>query len=201
MTDNYEIIAISEETESARLPLKWLQYLFYVHVAALALSLTALIPSSLAVTPWFSRLMTAGTAVCLYQLQPAGLRYRKAAILTVVALGLQVLSLLMLTSLLLLVGSILTIIAAYQELYAHADVVESLDSRLAGKWRSLFGWQIVIGILSGFSSVAAVVIMVLANTDPNRIIQLVTGAIVLVALIPGILYLVYLRRTIQVFQT
>ena len=55
-------------------------------------------------------------------------------------------------------------------------------------------------MISGFSSAAAVVIMVLADMDPARITTLVTGAIVLVALIPGIAYLIYLRRMISMFE-
>lgn len=201
MTDNHEIIPVPAESEPVRPPVQWLRYLFYIHIAALAVSLTALISVDLAITPWLSRLMTAGTAVCLYCLSPACPRYRRAAILTAVSLGLQVISLLALPTLLALAASILSIIAAYQELYGHAELVEQKNPKLAGRWRGLFLWQIIIGVLSGLSSVTAVVVMVLANMDQNKIIQLVTGATVLVALIPGILHLVYLRRTLRIFQS
>lgn len=200
MTENHEINPTPAELEPVRPPVKWLQYLLYIHIAALALSLTALIPMNLAVTPWISHILTAGNAVCFYKLSSANPRYRKAATMTAAALVLQVLSLLALTNLLTLAASILILIAAYQELYGHSEVVEQYDPKLAGKWRSLFIWEIVIGILSGFSSSAAVVIMVLANMDQNQIIQLVTSAIVLVTLIPGILHLMYLRRMIRIFQ-
>ena len=118
-----------------------------------------------------------------------------------VALGMQIVSKLGLATLLTLAASVLTIIASYHELYGHAELVAQEDPRLAGKWRGLFLWQILIGMLSGFSSVAAVVIMLLADMDQSRIIWLVTGAIILVSLIPGILRLVYLRRTIRIFRT
>lgn len=201
MTDNHEIVPVPAEAEPVRPPVKWLQYLLYVHIAALALSTTALISVPLTVTTWLSHILTAGTAVCIYGLAAANPRYRKAAILTAAALVLQILSKLALTSLLTLIGSVLTIIASYQEFYGHSEVLEQTDPKLAGKWRSLFLWQILIGVLSGLSSVTAVVIMVLANMDQNQIIQLVTNAIVLVALIPGILYLVYLRRMVRIFRT
>ena len=200
MTENHEIIPTPAEPEAVRPPAKWLQYLFYVNIAAGLLSLTAFIPVTLTVTVWISHILTVATAVCLYCLAAANPRYRKAAIMTAVALGLQILSKLGLTSLLTLTASILTIIASYHELYGHSEVVKQADPKLAGNWRSLFVWQIVIGVLSGFSSVAAVVIMVLADMDQAQIVQLVTGAIVLVSLIPGILRLVYLHRTIRIFQ-
>lgn len=198
MTDSYEIIPTPAAPEPVRPPVKWLQYLFYVHIAALVVSLTALISVELVVTPW---LLTAGTAVCIYSLSCANLRYRKAAVLTAISLGLQVLSLLMLSNLLTLTASILTIIASYQEFCAHAETAVEKDPQLAKKWKNLFIWQIIIGVLSGLSSVAAVVIMVMANMEQAQIIQLVSGAIVLVALIPGSLYLVYLRRMIRIFET
>ena len=200
MTDNHEIIPVPPEAEPVRPPKKWLQYLFYVHIAALALSLTALLPVTLTVTTWISHILSVGTAVCVYGLAAANPRYRKAAIMTAVALGLQIVSKLGLASLLTLAASVLTIIASYQEFYGHSEVVVQDDPKLAGKWRSLFLWQIIIGVLSGFSSVAAVVVMVLADMDQAQIVQLVTGAIVLVSLIPGGLYLVYLRRMIRIFQ-
>ena len=201
MTDNHEIIPVPAETEPVRPPVKWLQYLFYVHIAALALSLTALISVDLVTTPWISNILTAGTALCVYSLAAASPRYRKAAVMTAVALVLQILSKVGLASLLTLTASILTIIASYQEFYGHSEVVGQYDPKLAGKWRSLFLWQILIGVLSGLSSVTAVVVMVLADMNQAEIIQLVTGAIVLVALIPGGLYLVYLRRMIRIFQS
>lgn len=200
MTENHEIIPAPAEPEAVRPPAKWLQYLFYVHIAAVILSLTAFIPVTLTVTTWISHILSAGTAVCIYGLAAASPRYRKAAIMMALAVALQILSKLGLTSLLTLTSSILTIIASYQELYGHSDVVKQADPKLAENWRSLFVWQIVIGVLSGLSSVAAVVIMLLANMEQDQIVQLVAGAIVLVSLIPGVLYLVYLRRMLRLFQ-
>lgn len=201
MTDNREIVPTSPEPECVRPPVKWLQYLFCIRIAALVLSLTALIPITLGVTTWLSHILTAGTAVCIYLLAAASPRYRKAAILTAVSLGLLVISKLGLATLLSLAASIISIIANYQELYGHAELVEQADAKLAGKWRSLFLWQILIGVLSGLASTTATVIMVLADMDQSRIIQLVTTAVLMVSLIPGILYVVYLRRTIRIFQT
>ena len=200
MTDNFEIIPAPEEPVPIDPPAKWLRYLFYIHIANIAMTPLTLIFLDNPITPWIGYVMSAGFALCLFRLAPACHRYRTAAILTAVHIGLTILSLLGLTNLLTMAASILSIIAAYQEFHGHAEAVEAKDPQLARKWCSLFVWQIVIGILSGFSSVAAVVILVLADMDPVRITALVAGAVLLVALIPGILYLVYLRRMITLLE-
>lgn len=200
MFANHEIIPAPEETEPARGPAKWLQYLFYVHFASLILSLTGLFALDLAITPWISRILIAANAAFLYMLASTGSRYRQAAILTAVSLVLQIVSLYKLSSLLTTVSSVLTIVACYQEFYAHAELVAPKDQKLSRQWQKLFIWQFVIGIISGLVSVTAVVIMVLVNMEQTQITQLIMSAIILVSLIPGILYLVYLRRTISLIQ-
>lgn len=201
MTDNYEILPVAAETEAVNPPAKWLWYLFYIHIASMLLSLPALIFLDNPITPWLGHLATAGVIVCLFHLAPANGRYRTAAVLTTVHLGLTILAALFLPNLLTMAASILSIIAGYQEFYGHAEMVEEKDSRLSQRWKSLFVWQILIGVISGFSSAAAVVIMVLADMDPARITAMVAGSVILVALIPGILYLLYLRKMIRMFET
>ena len=200
MTDNYEIMSAPEGSPSVNPPVTWLRNLFYIHIASIALSLPTLIFINNPITPWIGHALSAGIALCLFYLAPANTRYRTAAILTAVYVGLSVLSQLMPNSLLTIAISILSIIAAYQEFHAHAEIVEEKNPKLSQRWKSLFVWQIVIGVIAGFSSVAAVVIMVLAEMDQEQIVALTAGAVILVSLIPGILYLVYLRRMIRIFQ-
>ena len=200
MTDNYEIMPPQDEIIPVNPPIKWLRYLFYIHIASIVLSFPTLFFLENPITPWISHGLEAGIILCLFRLMPVCPRYRKAAILTAVYIGLSVISSLWVSSLLTIAISVLTIIASYQEYHGHAEIVARKDEKLAQRWKSLFVWQIVIGVISGFSSVAAVTIMVLADMDLARITTLVAGAILLVGLIPGILYLVYLRRMISLFD-
>lgn len=200
MTDQHEITPIPEENTPVLPPVIWLQRLFYIHIASLALSLIAMVWLDNPVTPWFSYALSVGTALCLLKLAPACNRFRIAAILTAVVLGLTLVARIALSNLVTLILSILSIIAAYQEFHGHSDTLAQRDPKLAGKWRGLFLWQLLIGLLTGFASVAATAIMVLANMDEGRIVSLVAGAVGLTALIPGALYLVYLNRTIKLFQ-
>ena len=200
MTEPFEILPPSEEAEPIIPPTKWLRNLFYIHIASIVLSLPTLIFINNPVTPWLGHALSAGIALCLFYLAPANTRYRTAAILTAVYVGLSVLSQLMPSSLLTIGISILSIIAAYQEFHGHAEIIEEKDPKLSRRWKNLFVWQIVIGVIAGFSSVAAVVIMVLAEMDLDRITTLVAGAVILVSLIPGIMYLVYLHRMIALVE-
>lgn len=200
MTEPFEILPPSEEAAPIVPPAKWLRNLFYIHIASIVLSLPTLIFINNPVTPWLGNALSAGIALCLFYLAPANTRFRTAAILTVVSVGLSVLSQLMPNSLLTIGISILSIIAAYQEFHGHAEIIEEKDPKLSRRWKNLFVWQIVIGVIAGFSSVAAVVIMVLAEMDLDRITTWVAGAVILVSLIPGVLYLVYLRRMIALVE-
>lgn len=200
MTDQYEIMPPSEEAPTATLSPMWLRSLFYIHIASHALSLVTVVWLNNPVTPWINHALSAGIVLCLLKLAPASSRYRTAAILTAAVLGCTLLSKLALGTLMNLAASVLAIIAAYQELHAHGEAVEEKDPKLSRKWCALFLWQLLIGILAGFASTAATVILVLADMDEAQITQLIVTAIGLVSLIPSILYLVYLRRTIRLFE-
>ena len=200
MTESYETFPTPEENLPVLPSVIWLQRLFYIHIASLILSLVTMFWLNNPITPWINYALSTGIVLCLLKLAPAFRRYRTAAILTAAVLGFTLLSKLALGTLMALIASVLAIIADYQELHAHGETVEEKDPALSRKWRGLFLWQLLIGILGGFASVAATVIMVLANMDTTQITQLVTGAIGLIALIPGILYLVYLHKTIKLFE-
>lgn len=202
MTDQFEITPATDGQTGANPPTKWMWYLFYIHIGNLVLSCILPIWPTNPVTPWIGSALYACMAVCLFRLTPACSRYRKAAIFTGISLILTLLvKIPLLPNLLTMAASVLGIISSYQELYAHAEVVESQDAALSRKWRNLFIWELVIGVISGFFSVAAVTIMVLADMELEQIVSLITGAMALVALIPSILHILYLRKTIRLLET
>ena len=201
MTDQFEHVSAKEEQANINPPAKWLWYLLYLHIGNLVLSFIPPIWPTDPVTPWIGSVLYAGMAVCLFQLTPSCFRYRKAAIYTGISLILTLLvKIPLLPNLLTMAASVLAIISSYQELYAHAEVVHAKDVTLSRKWRNLFIWELVIGVISGFFSAAAVTIMVLADMELEQIVSLITGSMLLVALIPSILRIRYLRKTIRLFE-
>ena len=89
-------------------------------------------------------------------------------------------------------AAVLELVSVYQECNAHADVLEGLDDRLAGKWRLLWRWK--IGLLLGiFGSVLLMLLSVLLSL-------LVMLAIAVSAIVVAVLQLVYLYRTAKLFR-
>lgn len=82
--------------------------------------------------------------------------------------------------------------ATYQQYMAHADVLTGLDGVLAGKWRSLWMWE--IGFLLGM--IGCIILAFISG---------ILGALALIACAVGlvvvsILGIVYLYRTAQLFR-
>ena len=87
---------------------------------------------------------------------------------------------------------VLELCAAYQEFYAHAEVLEELDPELAGKWRLLWKWW--IGLLLGlFGCIFLALISAILG-----LLAILADAIGL--LVVGIVKLVYLYRTAKLFR-
>ena len=87
---------------------------------------------------------------------------------------------------------VLELCAAYQEFYAHAEVLEELDPELAGKWRLLWKWW--IGLLLGlFGCIFLALISAILG-----LLAMLADAIGL--LVVGIVKLVYLYWTAKRFR-
>lgn len=200
MNDYHETDIIPSQPEASRLPVKWLQILFYVHIASIALSLISLLPVNDSFSVWISRVISAAVAVCLFQLAPASERYKKAAIFSAVSLGLTLASTLLLTTLLTLAASILSLLATYQEYSGHSDMVAEADPKLSRNWHSLFNWQIIVGVLTSVVSMVTVIALAALELNTTVITALIVGALSLVGVVLGILYLVYLHRMIKIFS-
>ena len=189
-----------EQTCQQPQPKKWLQILLYVHLVNIVIAVLNLVPGLSKVTTWLSEGMLLAVAFVLLKLTAVNVRYRKAAILRIVTLAGTVLALVtsklaMVSSLVSLVASICGIISTYQEYHAHAEVIEPLDQKLARKWRNLFIWSIVVGLLAGFAAAVGVVFSVIAGG--NVAVELVTALVGIPSVILLIAYLVYLKRMLK----
>ena len=187
---------------------KWLKILFWVQIVSAAVGLLSNIPGLDPVGLWLGYGMEAALFVVLFQMSAVNRRYRKAAVLTIVSLACLLLNTLLIVNLpimnflgtlVTLAASLCAIIAGYQEYYGHAEMIEPLDRKLAGKWHSLFVWEIVLGLLGGFASM--VTTLVLAFTGGAEI-----AATVVVLLINGlsivirVIYLVLIGRMIGLLE-
>ena len=137
----------------------------------------------------------------LWQLRTVGGRYRTAALCSLAGSAGSAVILFAVPEesglwwALSLPAAVLELVSVYQECNAHADVLEGLDDRLAGKWRLLWRWK--IGLLLGiFGSVLLMLLSVLLSL----LVMLVMLAIAVGAIVVAVLRLVYLYRTAKLFR-
>ena len=139
---------------------KWLWLLFWLVIPSVFSNILTMdtvagaFPTAGVVGNVLAFLISLAYGVLLWQLREAAGRYRTAA-LCYLAGGI-ISGVLLLPAipegnwlwwLLSLPVMVLELCAAYQESYAHAEVLEELDPELAGKWRLLWKWW--IGLLLG----------------------------------------------------
>lgn len=185
----------------AVLLVKWLRVLIYIAVVSIINSVIGIMPFLPAsITTWIGRGIMAAMIVCMLQMAPVNERYKKAGILRAVMLGCTlVTAFLHASSILTLVASILSIIAVYQEYNAHAELAADKDAELSRKWHSLFNWSIAAGILVGFGSVAAVLIVAMLEMDAVKTTSFIVGLLGVPQLVIDIVYLLYLNKMTAIF--
>lgn len=183
---------------------KWLWLLFWLVIPrTLAETLTldvvaSAFPTAGTVGEVLGALASLAYGAFLWQLQTVGGRYRTAALCSLVSSAGSAVILFAVPEesglwwALSLPAAVLELVSVYQECNAHADVLEGLDDRLAGKWRLLWRWK--IGLLLGiFGSVLLMLLSVLLSL-------LVMLAIAVGAIVVAVLQLVYLYRTAKLFR-
>jgi len=99
-----------------------------------------------------------------------------------------------------IVFSICSIVASYQELNAHSEITAPKNAKLSKRWHSLFFYQMVVGMISGFISSAGVVIAVLAEMNPDTIVSFALAVIALVGVILGLFHVMYLNQTLRLYN-
>ena len=139
--------------------------------------------------------------VCMFQLTPANERYKKAGIMRAVMLVCTlVTAFVYASSLLNLAASILSIIAVYQEYNAHSEMIADKDSKLSGKWHSLFMWGLIAGILVGFGSTVTVLILTMMHSDVVRLTAIIVGILSIPQMILDLVYMLYIKKMISIFE-
>ena len=189
-----------ENFETNTVAVKWLRYLFYVHIAGIIVSLTTwLFEGNLAV--WLGRAVTLGVVICMYQLSPLNDRYKKSFIFRGVMLILTLITFLLYSSVFLtLAASVLSLLATYQEYKAHSELVAAKDAGLSRNWSSLFIWEILVSVATTALTMTATLILVLGEIGTSAVVATITAIMKLVSLVLGVLYLVYLHRTRKLFE-
>ncbi len=185
---------------------KWLKYLFYIHIVSVAISLISLLPIVDNWIVWISRAVALATVVCLFQLASAHKRYQKAAFFRAGMLSISLFHAFFSgRTFLILVSSVFSIIAVYQEYNGHGELVQDLDPGLSRKWKKLFTWQVLCSILVSLLTVTVSVILALllnsgtnAPTAAATVVQVVAEGM---SLALEAVYLIYLNRTIHLIQT
>lgn len=185
---------------------KWLRVLFYAQIASMAMTAVNAVSRLDTITGWLSKALSAVVIWSLFQLKDVHPRYRTAAIAKAVVLICGVITLPVNTSglgpstVLLLVGSTASWIAAYQQYHAHGELVEETDPKLGKRWKNLFVWEIVIGLCISFFSTAATVALVSAEMDSNTVTTIVLAVTNVVYLLVDALYLLYMKQTLQLIE-
>ena len=181
---------------------KWLRTLMYIAIVSLANSVVNFLPFvPAAVTTWISRGIMVAVVGCMFQLTPANERYKKAGIMRAIMLVCTLITAFVYASSILnLAASILSIIAVYQEYNAHSELIANKDSKLSGKWHSLFTWGLIAGILVGFGSTVTVLILTLMESDVVRLTAIIVGVLSLPQMILDLVYMLYLKKMVSVFD-
>ena len=186
----------------SELLVKWLRVLMYIAIVSLVNSVVNFLPFvPAAVTTWVSRGIMVAVVVCMFQLTPANERYKKAGIMRAVMLVCTLVTAFVYVSAILnLAASILSIIAVYQEYNAHSELIADKDSKLSGKWHSLFTWGLIAGILVGFGSTVTVLILTMLQSDVVHLTAIIVGMLSIPQMILDLVYMLYIKKMISIFE-
>lgn len=181
---------------------RWLRILAYISLASILNSLISLVPVVPAsVTTWVSRGITVAAMISMFQLAPVNRRYQKAGLFRALMLVCSLAAaFLYASSILTLAASVFSIIAVYQEYSAHSELIADKDTKLSGKWHSLFNWGIVAAVLISFGSIIAVLIVTMLQMDAVTITAVIVGVLSVPQLVIDIVYILYLRRMVALIN-
>lgn len=188
---------MSENTAS----IKWLRYLFYIHIAILVATLVSWLPIQDLWITWLKRILLIGTALCLSQLTLKNSHYGKAALFCIIRIACLLTSSLLFSSpFIILAGAVFSILAVYQEYHAHAQTVEEKDPVLSHKWARFFGWALLVEVLVSFVSSVLSVATAMLHWDILNITHFVMAVQSVPGLFVDVFYLIYMNRTVRLLE-
>lgn len=179
---------------------KWMKVLLICQIANLFASALGAISAISSIVGWVARIITIAIIVSLFNLSAVNERYRKAAIFYGISVGGGILSALLNKNMFGMVLSICSIVATYHELNAHSEITAPKNEKLSKKWHSLFYYQMVIGLISGFIVPAGVVVAVLAEVDSDVIVSFALIITAIVSVILGLFQALYLKQTLHLYS-
>lgn len=184
---------------------KWLKVLLYAQIVSMAVTVINAVTHLDNITAWILKAIKLVALWSLFHMKDVNPRYRTSAITKLGALICGLLTTpvntrLGLSSLLMLVGSGCSWVTTYQEYHAHGELVAETDRKLAKKWKDLFVWEIVIGLGISFISVGATTVLVAAGAASSSITTVIIILTTLVSLALEALYLLYMKRTLELLE-
>lgn len=197
MDNTNEIIeeVIEQETHKAII-IKWLKVLYYYLIFKFILSSGVNIG-------WLSLLNSIVLILALFNLATINEKYRKSAFFYTISLcGSLIVELfkINLVTLTFVVFALCSVMAAYFQYNAHAEITKIYDFKLSQKWRSFF----YLDLLSGFWVMIICLIPIILNSfgqiDSNMLDSIETMAGRIVNLVLVCLHGLYLKKTIDLYK-
>ena len=185
---------------------KWLKVLFYAQIASMAITAINAVTHLDNITAWILKAVNVVVVWSLFQLKDVNPRYRTTAIAKVTALICGLLTLPVntsgwgLSSILLLVGSTAGWVASYQEYHGHGELVAEMDSKLAKRWKDLFVWEVAIALGTSVISIVGVTILVATEVLTTAISTILIAVTTIIGLALEGLYLLYMKRTLNLLE-
>ena len=180
-----------------RPPNVWMRWLFIVHIVALLAPLAGRLPIP-NLSFGLNLFVILGTICCLKNLEVKNPRYKKAVVFLVLSLAMLFINRMLPNRAVALVSSVLSLIAVYQEYASHSEVAAPCDMKLARTWRSLFVWEIIIGVVTAMFSAVAVLALTMLEMDAARMIAIVSGAMMVVDAVLKVIYLSCLNKMVSI---
>ena len=171
---------------------KWLKYLLYVGIAAMANTiLNIFLPS---VANWISPILTLAALFVMYRLVPSNGRYLRVILFSGVSVLISVLNIQQVA----LAGGLCSILGQYQEYTAHGELIQQWKPKLADRWIGLFFFQLSA---NGILLVMSALFLRSAGENAELITAVLTVIVAVITLILKVVYLIFLRGTIRILKT